>query len=176
MAEFLGDAFIVEIFHNPSADGQRIYPSLKGKGRGYNITGPATGESKTLDIPAPVSELKAFFWDGATKEDWDSIYIPGEYPARKDEKTGEVTTPARSKNVIQARIKEALNWKEHPLSARSDIDTPPAQNRVIAHLPSEDEHIRAELERLRKEINEKIDASRVRYRRKQKLRGRGGQL
>ncbi len=121
MAEFLGDAFIVEVFHNPSADGKRVFPSLKGKGgKGYNITGPtyedpATGESKLLDVAAPVSPLKAFFWDGATKEDWDSIYIPGEYAERKDEKTGEVIAQAKTKNVIQKRIKEAVNWKEHPL-------------------------------------------------------------
>ncbi|CAB3746416.1 hypothetical protein LMG29542_00205 [Paraburkholderia humisilvae] len=122
MAEFLGDPFIIEIFHNASQDGKRTYPSLKGKGKGYNITGPvyedpATGETKTVDIPEPVSELKAFFWDGATKEDWDSIYIPGEYAERKDEKTGEVIAKAKSKNVIQERIKAALNWSEHSLFA-----------------------------------------------------------
>ncbi|MFL9882025.1 hypothetical protein PQR66_03255 [Paraburkholderia agricolaris] len=125
MAQLLDDPFLIEVFHNRSSDGKRFYPSLKGKGKGYNITGPnyedpATGETKSLAVAAAVSPLKAFFWEGATKEDWDAIYIPGEYPERKDEKTGEVTSRARPKNVIQNRIKEALNWKEHPLHGNVD--------------------------------------------------------
>jgi hypothetical protein len=48
---------------------------------------------------------------------WDSLFIDGEYPERKDEKTGAVISPAKSKNVIQNKIRSAKNWATSPLSA-----------------------------------------------------------
>lgn len=119
MAELLGDAFVVEVFHRKSKDGKKVYANLKGD-NGYNIKGttvqdPLTGKPVILEVVPAVTELKAFIWDIADKEMWDSIHIAGEYPERKD--GDKVISPARSKNVIQEKIMKAKNWKDHPLSA-----------------------------------------------------------
>jgi hypothetical protein len=121
MAQLLGKAFRVEVFHRKSKDGKKVYANLKGP-NGYNFRGltykdEETGEDKTVDVPPALTELKAFIWDLANKDMWDSIHIPGFYEERKDEKTGEVISPKRSKNVLQERIMKAKNWAEHPLAA-----------------------------------------------------------
>lgn len=124
MALLLGKPFIVEVFHKRSADGKKVYANLKGP-NGYNVCGttikdPCTGEPVLIEVAPAVTELKAFIWDGADLEMWDSIYIPGEYEERRDEQTGAVVSPARSKNVLQELIKKAKNWSSHPLSAIVD--------------------------------------------------------
>ncbi|WDD93861.1 hypothetical protein Bsp3421_003962 [Burkholderia sp. FERM BP-3421] len=121
MAELLGKPFVVEVFHRKSRDGARTYANLRGPS-GYNVKGttvqdPLTGKSVLLEVSAALTDVKAFIWDIADIEMWNSIYIPGEWAERKDEKTGEVTSPARSKNVIQEKIMSAKNWKAHPLAA-----------------------------------------------------------
>lgn len=119
MAELLGDAFVVEVFHRKSRDGKKVYANLKGD-NGYNIKGttvqdPLTGKPVILEVAPAVTELKAFIWAIADKEMWDSIHIAGEYPERKD--GDKVISPARSKNVIQEKIMRAKNWAAHPLAA-----------------------------------------------------------
>ena len=119
MAELLGEPFIVEVFHKKSKDGKKVYANLKGP-NGYNVCGttirdPRTGEAVTLDVAPAVTELKVFIWDGADMGMWDSIYIPGEYAEHKE--GDKVVSPARSKNVLQERIKSAKNWPKHPLAA-----------------------------------------------------------
>ncbi|MDN7427800.1 hypothetical protein [Burkholderia sp. AU45388] len=121
MAELLGKAFIVEIFHSKSKDGKRTYANLRGP-NGYNVKGttvqdPLTGKPVLIEVAPAISDVKAFIWDLADKAMWDSIFIEGEYPERKDEKTGEIISKARSKNVIQEKIMSAKNWKAHPLAA-----------------------------------------------------------
>lgn len=119
MAELLGEPFLVEIFHTKSKDGKKTYANLRGP-NGYNIKGttvqdPVSGGMVTVDVPPAMTDVKVFLWDQACKDMWDSIYIDGEYPEQKDEKTGEVTRPAKSKNVLQEKIMAASNWPEHPL-------------------------------------------------------------
>jgi hypothetical protein len=127
MAELLGEAFYVEIFHKKSKDGKKTYATMKGAkntlpvGNGYVIKGPSvqdpmTGKAQLIPVPAPITELKAFIWDIADKDMWDSIFIEGEYPEQKDDK-GEVTKAARSKNAIQQKIMRAKNWAAHPLAS-----------------------------------------------------------
>ena len=121
MAQLLGEPFLVEVFHRKSADGKKVYANLKGP-NGYNVRGtsvqdPLSGKTVHIDVDPPLTEIKAFVWDLADKEMWDSIFIDGKYEARKDEKTGEIISPERSKNVIQERIMRALNWKESPVYA-----------------------------------------------------------
>lgn len=118
MAELLGNPFIVEVFHNESKDGKQVYANLKGP-NGYNVRGttvqdPVSGQPVVIEVAPAITELKAFIWDIADKEMWDSIHIPGEWDARRDEKTGEVISQARSKNVIQEKIKSAKNWIGSP--------------------------------------------------------------
>lgn len=121
MAELLGKPFIVEVFHRKSKDGKRTYANLRGP-NGYNVKGttvqdPLTCKPVLVEVAAALTDVKAFIWDVADKEMWDTIYIDGKYPERKDEKTGEVVSPERSKNVIQEKIMSAKNWKTHPLAA-----------------------------------------------------------
>jgi hypothetical protein len=42
------------------------------------------------------------------------LFIEGEYPERKDDK-GNVTAPAKSKNVFQNTIKNAVNFRGSPI-------------------------------------------------------------
>lgn len=145
MAELLGEAFIVEVFHRKSKDGKKTYANLKGP-NGYNVKGttvqdPLTGKPVLIEVAPAITELKAFIWDLADKEMWDSIHIPGQYEERKDEK-GVVVAPARSKNVIQEKIMSAKNWKAHPLAAIVDAggatpDIPDAE--TPSRVPGEDD-------------------------------------
>lgn len=77
--------------------------------------GAPTGDLQDQVFPVgpAVSELKAFVWDFADAEMWDSVYIPGEYPERKDD-SGKVIAEARSKNDIQLKIASSLNFKGLP--------------------------------------------------------------
>ena len=118
--EQIGEPFVVEIFHTKSTDGKKTYANLRGP-NGYNVKGttvqdPLTGAQVSVPVDPAMTEIKAFIWDLADKEMWDSIHIPGEYPERKDEK-GVVTSPAKSKNLIQNLIMSAKNWPEHPVYA-----------------------------------------------------------
>lgn len=126
MAELLGESFIGTVYHHKykRKDGsEAIKVNFKDPNSGaLTIRAPFvedidTGEVRKRNIPPPLTEIKCFLWDDATKEMWDDIYIDGEYPEKKDEKTGEVTHPARSKNRFQNRIKEAMNFVGSPIHA-----------------------------------------------------------
>jgi hypothetical protein len=132
MAQLLGKAYLVEVFHKESKG--KIFANLKGT-NGYNIKGPffqdpLSGKTVAIDVAPPQTEIKGFLFNSATKAMWDSIYIAGEYEERKDEKTGAVISPARSKNTLQERIMKAQNWKDCPvyaiLAAGGEPDLPDA--------------------------------------------------
>lgn len=91
-------------------------------------TGMPTGEVKVLNVPPAITPLKAFLWDMADMAQWNSIFVEGEYPERKNDK-GEVTAPAKSKNVLQNTIKSAANFKGSPIynliaEAGGNLDLP----------------------------------------------------
>ncbi|QYW02320.1 hypothetical protein CPT_Paku_026 [Burkholderia phage Paku] len=77
------------------------------------------GNSKRRNVPPAVTPIKVFLWDSPSKGMWDSIFIDGEYPERKNDK-GEVTAPARSKNKFQLAIKAAKNFKGSAIEALLD--------------------------------------------------------
>lgn len=115
MVQMLGKAFRMELFLQKVINGTATLAVPKGP-NGYNIRGVTyqdeeTGEAKTVVVDPAITELKAFVWDLASKALWDSIYIPGQYEERKNDK-GEVTSPAKSKNVFQNRIRAAANFAE----------------------------------------------------------------
>lgn len=119
MAQLLGEAYLVEISHSKSKDGKRTYANLRDA-NGYKVRGPSfqdpiSGVTVNVNVAPPLTEPRAFLWDMVDVEMWDSIHVHGEYEAKTDDK-GNVTQPARSKNVLQNYIKEAINWPEHPLS------------------------------------------------------------
>lgn len=123
MAQCVGEMFKGQIFHStPAKEGDRVYANLRDD-NGYKF-GAAVYNPDPTDLttiaPFPTqrihTELKVFLWDYASKEMWDSLYIDGEWEERKDEKTGKVITPAKSKNVWQNKIKEAVNFAGSPIS------------------------------------------------------------
>lgn len=75
-----------------------------------------TGEVSVVDLKVPPAEtpIKAFVWAYADKAMWDSIFIAGEWPAREAQ-DGKPAREARSKNVFQLEIKEAVNFKGSPI-------------------------------------------------------------
>jgi hypothetical protein len=116
MIQLLGRPFLGTIVHDKwtGADGkERVSAQLRGPD-GYTIRPPRvedldTGEWKTIEVAPPLTPLKGFLWNFADLDQWDSLFIDGEYPARTNDK-GEVVKPAQSKNVFQNKIRAALNF------------------------------------------------------------------
>jgi hypothetical protein len=139
----LGEAFKVTVIHREykRKDGKTgIAVELYDKATGsYTImppraeivdedTGEATGEYRAIKVGPALTPLKAFLWELSDKEDWDALFIEGEYPERKDDK-GVVIAKAKSKNVLQNTIKAAVNFNGSPiynilLGAGAALDLP----------------------------------------------------
>lgn len=75
---------------------------------------PDTGDVVPVDVPPPLTTLHGFLWDNPSIEQWDSIFIPGEFPERRGQ-NGELLAPAKSKNLLQERIMQAVNFKGSPI-------------------------------------------------------------
>jgi hypothetical protein len=136
MVQLLGDPYIGTIYHRTwkGADGkERIEAELKHKDTGYSIMPPRfedidTGEWKPMPVAEPLSPKRCFLWAYADKVQWDTLFIDGEYPERKNDK-GEVVAKAKSKNVIQAHIMQAVNFQGSPIhellvSSGASLDIP----------------------------------------------------
>lgn len=70
-------------------------------------------------LPREAPELKeediqVFLWNQPSKAMWDSIYIEGEWEEKKDD-SGKVLYPARSKNFLQERCLQAVDFDGSPL-------------------------------------------------------------
>ena len=135
MVEFLGEPFLGTVFHKKSADGKATYANLRDE-NGYRVGRPSredldTGEQVAVNVGPALTELKLFVWATADLDDWNALYVEGEYEERKDEK-GNVTTPARSKNRRQELIRKALNWNECAV-----YDAVEAGGREV-HIPEDD--------------------------------------
>lgn len=121
MAQFLGKHFLSKIEHSvPKKEGDRVYASLKQKAAGYvfsapQFTNPATDETTVIPAPKLYSSFRCFLWAVPSQEMWDSLFIEGMYDAKVDEKTKKEIYPAKSKNVIQNKIKAAKNFNGSPI-------------------------------------------------------------
>lgn len=124
MVELLGKGFKCEVFHDEWTDrkgNKRIDAQLRAPDGSYAVFAPRKEDEDSetgwvsIAVPEATSELRCFLWNYADKQQWDGLFIEGEYPERKDEKTGEVTAKARSKNVLQNKIKSAVNFGGSPL-------------------------------------------------------------
>jgi hypothetical protein len=73
-----------------------------------------TGEFHPIEVAAALTPLKCFLWDNPDMEQWASIFIDGEYAA-EEAKDGKAARPAKSKNVVQNRIKQAKNYSGSPI-------------------------------------------------------------
>lgn len=123
--QLLGKPLLLEIVHDEKEkNGKKtVYANVKKDSIRKPVvmvpSDPTDIGSELVERDYPVgpalSELKLFYWEFSDADMWDSIYIEGEYAERKDEKTGKVISPARSKNVIQQKIASALNFKGLPV-------------------------------------------------------------
>src|SRR5690606_11965873 len=100
IAQMLGEAFILEVFHNKSEDGKKTYVNLDKDGE-YGIQAPfiidpLTEERKDITVPAHIRPLRIFLWDFPNKETWDSLFIDGTRTMKVDGKDVEV-----SRNYVQ---------------------------------------------------------------------------
>lgn len=118
--------------------------SLRGEDGAYTLRSPQLTQIddegnefvKTVPIAEATTPIKAFLWDNPDMDQWQSIFIEGEYPERKD-KDGVVIKAATTKNVIQAKIMKAVNYPgspiNHLLAAKGaevdfgDVDDPQAE-------------------------------------------------
>lgn len=116
--ELLGEDFFLDITH--SKKGEKTYANVNKKTirRAKMETMDAEGNVVLTSVPVdkPITPLGIFMWDHADAEQWDGIYVPGEYEERKDDK-GNVTAPAKSKNLRQLKIASAKNFDSLPCYA-----------------------------------------------------------
>ena len=150
-AQLVGRHFLATVVHSaPNAKGA-VYASFKNKDTGYTFRAPlyqpnALEEPDTyLPFPKPrvYSEQRIFLWRYASKSMWDSLYIAGQYEERKDEKTGKVISPAKSKNVFQDQIRGAKNFAGSPAAAfvanEPDLELPLEDAAALGAQPTADQ-------------------------------------
>ena len=123
MVQLLGRPFLGTVYHRKwkGTDGkERVEAELSNKADGFSIRPPRRQNEDDEWVPVEVapalSELRAFIWQLADEEQWASLFIDGEYPARTDDK-GEVVAKAKSKNVFQNTIRSAMNFEGSPIAA-----------------------------------------------------------
>lgn len=130
MAQLLGEGYKAEIFHRTykRSDGSEgVAVELYNKEAGsYSIEAPrrpvidedsglaVPGQFKAINVPAATVPTRLFLWDQADLDQWGTIFIDGEYEAKPAEE-GKAARPAKSKNVIQNKVKSALNFKGSPM-------------------------------------------------------------
>jgi hypothetical protein len=123
IAQLLGQPYKGEVFHREykRKDGKvGIAAELDSKEAGFSIAPPRVeddeveGGWRVLEVAPAITPIKCFLWDHADMEQWSSIFVEGEYPERKDDK-GVVTAKAKSKNVLQNKIKGASNFVGSPM-------------------------------------------------------------
>jgi hypothetical protein len=117
----LGKAYKGEIIHKPGKRNGKdvIYVELYDKKAGSFTIAPAlyddpeTGDIRPLPVAPAKTPIRCFVWALADKAMWDSIFIDGEWEARKDAQ-GNITMPAKSKNRYQNEIRAAINFAGSP--------------------------------------------------------------
>ncbi|MGX9389632.1 hypothetical protein ACWX0O_01785 [Nitrobacteraceae bacterium UC4449_H16] len=141
MAQMLGEAFIITIYHNvvkgEAGAKDRTYVNLDNDGA-YGISAPFIVDpleetKKALDVREPISPLRLFLFNNPTKETWDSIFIEG----TREKKLDGGAVEQVSKNWIQERIMGAVNFEGSPLEALLG---------GVADLPVSEEEVAAEVE------------------------------
>lgn len=124
MSQLLGKAFLLTIKHDKKTgtDGKvRTYVSIRDDSgiliQAPRFVNPLDNSITEVPVDPPISQLRLFLWNAAPEHQikmWESIFIDGEYPERKNEK-GEVTANAKSKNVLQLEVRSALNFTNSPI-------------------------------------------------------------
>lgn len=138
MAQLLGNDFLGTVSHYKfdGQNGEKVtLAQLRGPS-GYTIRSPflvdpETDQNVRVKVDPVVGGIKAFFWNTATKDQWDSLFIDGNYDA-VEAKDGKPARPAKSKNILQNYIKQANNFKG------SKIAEVLATNGISLDLPAAD--------------------------------------
>jgi hypothetical protein len=121
MAQLLGKSFVGTVVHKTvgTGDQAKTYANLADANgptiRAPFVPDPLTGETITVEAEPPISPLKLFIWNTASKAMWDSLYIEGSWPDKLNDK-GEVVTKGKSKNRFQNLIRSAINFEGSPAS------------------------------------------------------------
>ena len=117
MAQMLGEGFVVKIVHNTVGEGdkKKTYANIKHDGEWLVFPpikeDPLTSDVEQIAVPPMIAAPRLFLFATPTKEQWDSIFIDGEY----ERKNQDGTTSKHSKNFIQERIMEAKNFDGSPV-------------------------------------------------------------
>lgn len=118
MVQLIGNraAFMAEIKH--SDDGKYANIVMESVRPAMDSRFDATvGEQ--VHTPIVVQTLRTkplvFIWNNASPAMFDSLYIAGQMEAKTDD-AGKVTKPARSRNVWQEKIRQALNLDTSPIA------------------------------------------------------------
>lgn len=155
MAQMLGRPFLLTIVHNTKGEGddKRTYVNVRNS-EGYTIKPPFTesideetgeGIRKVVNVPPAVAPLRAFVWNSARKDQWDSIFIDGRWPDKKDEQ-GNIIKEGASKNFLQEKIRAAVNFPGSPIAnligGAAELDLgeaeKPARSEPKKEAPAED--------------------------------------
>jgi hypothetical protein len=119
MAQMLGEAFIINIYHNvvEKEGTKKTYVNLDNDGV-YGIsapfvTDPLEGTKTAVPVREAISPLRLFLFNNPTKETWDSLFIDGTRTVKKDGGAEEEV----SKNWLQESILSAKNYVGSPLEA-----------------------------------------------------------
>lgn len=67
---------------------------------------PRTGLPELKD-----EHIQVFLWNQPSQAMWDTLFIEGEWEEKVDEKTGKVLYPARSKNFLQEKCLQAIDFE-----------------------------------------------------------------
>jgi len=121
IAEMLGEGFIITIKHEKGKkDATKTYAKMRTQVDGWMIAPPfevsaATGVKSEVPVPAVSEPEKAFLWDLADLDMWNSIFIDGTY-----NKTINGEEVALSKNFVQFKILGASNFEGSPIQKLLD--------------------------------------------------------
>lgn len=128
MAQMLGEGFVVKIVHNTVGEGdkKKTFANIKHDGEWLVFPpikeDPLSGEVEQIKVPDMISSPRLFLFATPSKEQWDSIFIDGEY----ERKNQDGTTSTHSKNFIQERIMAAKNFEgsavQELLSGLGELD------------------------------------------------------
>ncbi|KRR22170.1 hypothetical protein [Bradyrhizobium retamae] len=140
MAQMLGEAFIITIYHNVvEAEGKkRTYVNLDQDGqygiRAPFIIDPLEETKKDVPVGDPISPLRLFLFNNPTKETWDSLFIDGTREVKKDGGAVEHV----SKNWLQELILDASNYSGSALEALlGGVAELPTSEEEVAEQPEE---------------------------------------
>jgi hypothetical protein len=120
LSQMLNDVYYVTIEHKEAKSSKKPYaiitnisaPIVDKFDEDGNVVGT---EDKTEKCP-PASRLQMFMVEKPTFEQWSSINIDGTYTKKTKDEDGKETEEEVSKNFIQEKIMDSLDWDGSAMS------------------------------------------------------------